>query len=182
MGALLSGSPTDLIVGPGTWLGMLTLVRMMIFDAKRAKIIIFLLCVFSYFLSSIYCKTLDMDWLFPDVGVRVHLTRSNIPHFSDSFTFDSRLHTRQGNGAAEGLKFALIKLPARNNNSDFWFNPISIFHITGFSAGIILSSKHFNLFFWKFFWFVLIFWFLSCVKLLIIDGWARATHTHYAKW
>ena len=43
----------------------------------------------------------------------------NIPHFSDSFTFDSRLHTRQGNGAAEGLKFALIKLPARNNNSDF---------------------------------------------------------------
>ena len=106
----------------------------------------------------------------------------NIPHFSDSFTFDSRLHTRQGNGAAEGLKFALIKLPARNNNSDFWFNPISIFHITGFSAGIILSSKHFNLFFWKFFWFVLIYWFLSCVKLLIIDGWARATHTHYAKW
>ena len=52
------------------------------FWCKKGKIIIFLLCVFSHFLSSIYCKTLDMDWLFPDVSVRVHLTRSNVPHFS----------------------------------------------------------------------------------------------------
>ena len=84
---------------------------------------------------------------------------------------------RQDTGSAEGLKFALIKLPVRNNNSDLWFNSISILHITGFSAGILLSSEH-----WNISWFVLIFWFLSCVKLLIIGGRARATHTHYAEW
>ena len=48
---------------------------------------------------------------------------------------------RQDTGSAEGLKFALIKLPVRNNNSDLWFNSISILHITGFSAGILLSSE-----------------------------------------
>ena len=76
---------------------------------------------------------------------------------------------RQDTGSAEGLKFAIIKLPVRNNNSDLWFNSISIFHITGFSAGILLSCEH-----WNISWFVLIFWFLSCVKLLIIGGYAYA--------
>ena len=82
----------------------------------------------------------------------------HIPHFSDSF--DSRLQAdRSGNGLnatpmgqlrAWNFKFALIKLTVRNNNSDLWFNSISIFHITGFSAGILLSSEHF-IFFLKYF-------------------------------
>ena len=48
---------------------------------------VLLLCVCSYFLPSIYCKTLDMDWLLPDVNVRVLLPSSNIPHFYYLITF-----------------------------------------------------------------------------------------------
>ena len=78
-----------------------------------------------------------------------------IPHFSDSKYFWQQAADRTGygsnaTGSAEGLKFALIKLPVRNNNSDLRFNSISIFHITGFSAGILLSSEHF-IFFLKYF-------------------------------
>ena len=82
----------------------------------------------------------------------------HIPHFSDSF--DSRLQAdRTGHGLnatplgqlrAWNFKFALIKLTVRNNNSDLWFNSISIYYITGFSAGILLSSEHF-IFFLKYF-------------------------------
>ena len=121
----------------------------------------------------------------------------HIPHFSDSF--DSRLQAdRTGHGLnatplgqlrAWNFKFALIKLTVRNNNSDLWFNSISIFHITGFSAGILLSSEHF-IFFWNISWFVSVCRLrltllkstdtVICFDFLISSGRARATHTHYA--
>ena len=117
-----------------------------------------------------------------------------IPHFSDSKYFWQQAADRTGygsnaTGSAEGLKFALIKLPVRNNNSDLRFNSISIFHITGFSAGILLSSEHF-IFFWNISWFVSVCRLrltllkstdtVICFDFLISSGRARATHTHYA--
>ena len=76
---------------------------------------------------------------------------------------------RHATGSAEGLKFALIKLQVRNNNSDLWFNSISIFHITGFLPEFFWAVST-EIFLTLASWFVLIFWFLSCVKLLIIGG------------